>query len=380
MQSKHSMFICSYPSCNITFSTRELFLDHRLRTHKSSDTYECDICGKTFKTRTNMSAHVNSHTKTKVYKCDVCEKEFHNRGVIIKHLRLHTEIPCATARYICDACGHVVNDVTSLKWHIINIHQKLKLFKCDQCPKEYASNKNLKIHYRKHTGERPFKCLECDRAFRAAYNLTVHMRIHAKKIECGETKSNEKNSSQPYVGCFRFTCKVCGKGFHRRGSLALHTWTHVGSKPFKCDYCEKDFVCRYSRRRHMELHQPQGPAAIPCDICHKKFRTKASMFRHKRTVHDSSVKHNKPKVKCTFCNRSVFDLEKHMNVHLNKFHKCEFCPKSYSKRDVLNRHIKERHSGTTNDCHFCDKKFVQLKTLQKHVLKKHNVGTIKSKE
>ncbi|XP_031628959.1 broad-complex core protein isoforms 1/2/3/4/5 isoform X2 [Contarinia nasturtii] len=80
-------------------------------------------------------------------------------------------------------------------------------FACPFCGKCVRSKENLKLHVRKHTGERPFVCLFCGRAFGGKSDLTRHLRIHT-----GE---------RPYH------CESCGKCFARADYLSKHLTTHV---------------------------------------------------------------------------------------------------------------------------------------------------------
>lgn len=80
-------------------------------------------------------------------------------------------------------------------------------FACPFCGKCVRSKENLKLHVRKHTGERPFACLFCGRAFGGKSDLTRHLRIHT-----GE---------RPYH------CEMCGKCFARADYLSKHLTTHI---------------------------------------------------------------------------------------------------------------------------------------------------------
>jgi uncharacterized Zn-finger protein len=82
-----------------------------------------------------------------------------------------------------------------------------QLFECQYCSKTVRSKENLKLHVRKHTGERPFACLFCGRAFGGKSDLTRHVRIHT-----GE---------RPYH------CEMCGKCFARADYLSKHLTTHL---------------------------------------------------------------------------------------------------------------------------------------------------------
>ncbi|XP_037920973.1 broad-complex core protein isoforms 1/2/3/4/5 isoform X2 [Hermetia illucens] len=84
-------------------------------------------------------------------------------------------------------------------------------FACPFCGKCVRSKENLKLHVRKHTGERPFVCLFCGRAFGGKSDLTRHLRIHT-----GE---------RPYH------CESCGKCFARADYLSKHLTTHIHNTP-----------------------------------------------------------------------------------------------------------------------------------------------------
>lgn len=75
------------------------------------------------------------------------------------------------------------------------------------------------------TGERPYKCWFCSYATIQSSGLKIHIRRHT-----GE---------KPYV------CKYanCGKRFTVLNSLVVHERTHTGCKPYKCSFANS---CNYS--------------------------------------------------------------------------------------------------------------------------------------
>ena len=61
----------------------------------------CDICGRHFKSTTNIAAHRKLHTEEKKFECPQCGKKFRRKLHLERHLNTHAGIKS----FECELCG-----------------------------------------------------------------------------------------------------------------------------------------------------------------------------------------------------------------------------------------------------------------------------------
>lgn len=62
---------------------------------------KCDICGKEFKSTTNIAAHRKLHTEEKKFECPECNKKFRRKLHLERHMNSHAGIKS----FNCEICG-----------------------------------------------------------------------------------------------------------------------------------------------------------------------------------------------------------------------------------------------------------------------------------
>lgn len=134
------------PLCPRSYHFIEGLESHTRRIHKSNENSKilCAICGKSV---SNIFIHMAGHAENKPYKCDLCPKTFTTKTVLRQHLLVHSgEKP-----FVCSSCGKAFNNYY-----------------------------NLQVHERIHKGDRCHKCVICGRGFLEKSYLNKHMRTHRK--------------------------------------------------------------------------------------------------------------------------------------------------------------------------------------------------------
>ncbi|KAH7985317.1 hypothetical protein HPB49_026493 [Dermacentor silvarum] len=158
-------------------------------------------------------------------------------------------------------------------------------FCCDLCQYSTAFRRNLTVHRRTHTGEKPYSCRCCARRFTHKSGLNRHMRTHG---------------DQP-----RHECPHCAKSFAQGKHLAAHLrCTHGVSaaaaeasvaeaelerdQPMSCPLCQLTFAGKKALMQHLQRHvSSDGQVLYPCTSCDRVFAEPSSLERHMGEEHPS---------------------------------------------------------------------------------------------
>lgn len=109
-----------------------------------------------------------------------------------------------------------------------------RIYKCEQCGRQFRQKTTLQQHERTHSDSRPYKCPECGKCFRQQSHLKQHVRIHSQE--------------KPYA------CDFCKRTFRQQAILNQHLRVHSGEKPYKCTECGKFFRQKTILDQHVRMH------------------------------------------------------------------------------------------------------------------------------
>lgn len=163
--------------------------------------------------------------------------------------------------------------------------------RCPVCSKEYTVSSSYFYHVKySHKQTKEHACKICGRKFSTKGSLAQHSSIHTG--EC------------------RFECEECGKKFRSNASLYIHKQTHNGRKNHSCTRCDASFRWKTHLTRHMTRHTKEKGHV--CTVCGRGFSIKCDLLRHART-------HEAEKINCEKCS-ATFAQMRYLKVHMEKKH------------------------------------------------------------
>ncbi|KAL7295171.1 hypothetical protein TKK_0011479 [Trichogramma kaykai] len=247
------IFFCN--DCDFSTWLKTLLFSHIRRKHKDGEgkdeqdegepLFVCEQCDYSTKNKHVMKVHViRKHTENYSHECDICGKKYKVKADLTNHVRFkHREQPI-----ICDVCGKTCQNSNLLYLHQKFAHYKPE-FECPICHRRMVSQANLDDHILKqHEQRENVVCHECGKQFTRASRLKIHMRTH--------------------TGLKPYSCQICLKSFARRNGLRQHLLIHTGKKPYSCDLCDKSFTQKTGLISHRKSHPGSHPPLPRVTIDH----------------------------------------------------------------------------------------------------------------
>ncbi|KAK7791233.1 hypothetical protein R5R35_012463 [Gryllus longicercus] len=234
---------CSHTHCHWNGMSTHLWRAHMV----DMELYTCDQCNyKTVSYAKLINLHKWIHGSERPFLCDSCGKGFKNRKQLRNHKTIHQ--PKQTKVGECEICGRTFTNTRMLRMHLDNVHNKLRPHLCNYCGYSASSVSSLKMHMRKHTGEKPFRCTLCD------YCTADH------------------------------------------NSLRRHKMRHTGDKPYKCPHCPYACIQSSTYKAHLKTKHPgmDDGLMFSCNLCSfrsvKEENYLAHLAEHKTDVNSSAKK------------------------------------------------------------------------------------------
>ncbi|XP_033496371.1 zinc finger protein 1035 [Epinephelus lanceolatus] len=315
---------------------------------EKQETFECEVCSRSFPSQSKLSRHVTLFHLPKLFKCTGCGSSFSHEKTLKKHRKMRkcrrssNETKAALPQNTNPPTENAANSLRGMRKRILQRIQpyfnKKHKYACSYCPRAFGNSWQLSVHNRLHTGERPYACDYCEQRFiRKDY-----MQRHATKCTKKTSILTEKVTKPTVPESQQSASKSPPKGF-------------------SCAYCSSRFLLFSQLQEHfLNAHQLETKAPP---------LSSAPLQQHL-----SNIPKIKEEVLDESCDKKPSDVGTNLTCKLNtalesevaKTFSCPECNMTFTNKAGLTGHLRVHAAGFPFNCKTCKKGFWNKSLLRNH--------------
>lgn len=160
------------------------------------DVLYCKLCDKHFTTMAGKEYHMMIHNNIKPYECDHCGKKFRSYSYFKIHAKYHLTNRGANVK---KGRPRMFGDFNmNNSYQLSKEYEHLKTddgsYECNICQKKFKCRQSLPYHMNLHNKNSIFRCMDCNLGFRNSKRLKLHNDTHH-----GEERESEQQHQQAIV-------------------------------------------------------------------------------------------------------------------------------------------------------------------------------------
>uniref|UniRef100_A0A1B0FKU2 Uncharacterized protein n=1 Tax=Glossina morsitans morsitans TaxID=37546 RepID=A0A1B0FKU2_GLOMM len=173
------------------------------------------------------------------------------------------------------------------------------------------------------------------------------------------------------------SCNICGKIYSKAAALKRHkSYSHIQEDEKTCStLCtfrtgDMANLNDHLRTLHAKSVTTHSTRIFCCTLCPKRYSRKNDLQRHMTKAHLSKERYKSSHL-CSFCGKSCINKQKlmiHVRIHTgDRPFKCDFCEKAFRSSESLKYHLITHSDEKPHACSECGKSFKHKDKLRAHM-------------